>query len=80
MKWITFPHSSEIIKKLINDIKTKQQSILTQNLVALIPSPKISMQNSLLLNSTIKNAPFTPPKSPNDISNTSYLYTYFIIY
>ena len=69
LKWTTLPQTSETIKKLINDIKIKPQSILNQNLVPLLSSPKIHLQNSMLLNSTIKNPPFTPPKSPNDLSN-----------
>jgi serine/threonine-protein phosphatase 2A regulatory subunit B'' len=68
IKWMSLPQTIDAVKKYMQEVKTKPQNILNQNLNPLLTFQKLNLQNSTLMNSTIKNAPFTPPKSPCDIN------------
>ena len=64
MKWMALPATQELIKRLMNDTKIGPQVLANQTLNAFITSPKLVLQNSALLNSTMKSNPHTPPRSP----------------
>ena len=68
IKWISLPQTQGIVQKLIEEVKKNPQNLLNTTLSPFLASQKanLSTVGPLNLSGTLKPAPHTPPKSPND--------------